>query len=389
MTDVMFPTPDAPVETRHLLARFWRCASGFWIEPWPFHASIITAAVIAGTIAQLILQFRLNYWSRDFFDAFGRKDGDALQHQALLFVLLASASIGTAVFALWSRMTLQRRWRAWLTRHLMGRWLANQNFRHLRFQKSEDHNPEFRIAEDARVATEAAINLAAGLLSSVLSAIIFIGVLWHVGGDLTVEFFDYGLTIPKYLVITVAAYSLLLTIGMTVIGRRLVTTIANKNGAEAEFRAAASNLREQGEAPGCADDEPADRLPIDTAFDVVIRRWRALCAQLMRTTLISQGNILAAPVIAWALCAPKYLTGSMSLGEVAQAVAAFVMVQTALNWLVDNYAGLAECASSVNRVAALIFAIDALEVAPSVEPVTQPEHGFCVVSESGAIAAGE
>jgi ABC-type uncharacterized transport system fused permease/ATPase subunit len=34
------------------------------------------------------------------------------------------------------------------------------------------------------------------------------------------------------------------------------------------------------------------------------------------------------------------------------------MVQAALNWLVDNYPGLAECLSSVNRVAALLFALD-------------------------------
>ena len=53
-----------------------------------------------------------------------------------------------------------------------------------------------------------------------------------------------------------------------------------------------------------------------------------------------------------------YLVGTMSLGEVAQAVAAFVMVQTALNWLVDNYPGLAECLSSVNRVGSLLIALD-------------------------------
>jgi putative ATP-binding cassette transporter len=80
----------------------------------------------------------------------------------------------------------------------------------------------------------------------------------------------------------------------------------------------------------------------------------------MRTTLVSHGNTLAAPVIAWVLCAPKYLTGTMSLGEVAQSVAAFVMVQSSLNWLVDNYPGLAECLSSVNRVAALLVALDEL-----------------------------
>jgi putative ATP-binding cassette transporter len=37
----------------------------------------------------------------------------------------------------------------------------------------------------------------------------------------------------------------------------------------------------------------------------------------------------------------------MSLGEVAQVTAAFVTVQAALNWVVEHYSGLADCASSV------------------------------------------
>lgn len=42
-------------------------------------------------------------------------------------------------------------------------------------------------------------------------------------------------------------------------------------------------------------------------------------------------------------------------------VAAFAMVQTALNCLVDNYPGLAECLSSVNRVGSLLVALDAID----------------------------
>jgi putative ATP-binding cassette transporter len=80
----------------------------------------------------------------------------------------------------------------------------------------------------------------------------------------------------------------------------------------------------------------------------------------MQTTLVSQGNVLLAPVIAWVLCAPKYLVGTMSLGEVAQVTAAFVIVQAALNWLVENYSGLADCLSSINRVASLLLALDQL-----------------------------
>ena len=54
--------------------------------------------------------------------------------------------------------------------------------------------------------------------------------------------------------------------------------------------------------------------------------------------------------IARAAYAPKYL-GAMSVGEIAQITAAFVVVLAPLNWLVDNCSGLADCLSSANRVA--------------------------------------
>ena len=57
--------------------------------------------------------------------------------------------------------------------------------------------------------------------------------------------------------------------------------------------------------------------------------------------------------------------------EVAQAAAAFVTVQAALNWLVDNFPGLADCLSSINRVASLLVALD--EVGPEGRPTTQEQ----------------
>jgi putative ATP-binding cassette transporter len=89
--------------------------------------------------------------------------------------------------------------------------------------------------------------------------------------------------------------------------------------------------------------------------------WRELCWQLVRTTLVSHGNFLFAPVAAWMLCAPKYLSGAMSLGELTQAAAAFVVVQGAFNWFVDNYQRLADWRSSAQRVATLLLAIDELD----------------------------
>ena len=134
-----------------------------------------------------------------------------------------------------------------MTRHLIDRWLGNDRFLQLHFLQGEDRNPEYRIAEDVRVATDAPVSMAAGLLTALLNVIIFVGILWNVGGDLVVQVLGHVLTVPKYLVITVVVYSALLTLAMTVIGHRMVHVIAGKNAAEAQFRSIASNLREGGE----------------------------------------------------------------------------------------------------------------------------------------------
>jgi hypothetical protein len=70
-------------------------------------------------------------------------------------------------------------------------------------------------------------------------------------------------------------------------------------------------------------------------------------------------NTLLAPLVG--LCVPHYIQGTMLLGDVTQAAAAFVAVQGAFNWLIDNFPRLAECLSSANRVANRLTAFDRLE----------------------------
>jgi vitamin B12/bleomycin/antimicrobial peptide transport system ATP-binding/permease protein len=81
----------------------------------------------------------------------------------------------------------------------------------------------------------------------------------------------------------------------------------------------------------------------------------------MRTTIVSQTSGYIAPILPIILCAPKFLDNEMTLGEVMQAASAFAIVQSALNWLIDNYPRLADWAASARRVASLELALDALE----------------------------
>ncbi len=86
-----------------------------------------------------------------------------------------------------------------------------------------------------------------------------------------------------------------------------------------------------------------------------------MAQQYMRTTVVSNGSMLIAPVVPVLLCAPKFLDGSMSLGEVMQAASAFTIVQSAFGWLVDNYPRLADWNACARRVASLMMSLDGLE----------------------------
>jgi len=345
---------------RDRLSRFWSSASGFWrgksaMSSWP-----LTVGLLAIVVTQLVVQYRLNYWNRDFFNALQRRDADGLWSQALIFVPLACLSIGLSVTSVWGRMTTQRKWRQWLTTNILQAWLSQQHYQRLDATASEYKNVEYRISFDTRVATDAPVDLALGFVNSVMTAFVFIGVLWSVGGSLSVSLGQTVMTVPGYLVIGVVIYALVFTSAMVAIGRKLPAVIQMENQAEAELLAAASEIRESGSRAGRAVVEIEKGQLAWDALSEVLTRWRQLCWQLMGTTMVSQTDLLFAPVCAWVLCAPKYLSGAMTLGELTQASAAFVTVQIAFNWLVDNYGRLSDWRSAVSRVAALLLALDDL-----------------------------
>jgi putative ATP-binding cassette transporter len=120
-------------------------------------------------------------------------------------------------------------------------------------------------------------------------------------------------------------------------------------------------LRESCEATALPDGRRDGRPIIGAALDQVIVKWLALCWQNMRMTLVAHTNFLLSPILALLFCMPKYVAGTMTLGDVIQAAAAFVLVQSAFNWITDSYVSIAEWRSSANRVASLLVAIDQIE----------------------------
>src|SRR5262245_33608818 len=103
----------------YLLACFWEAALGFWRRGAGPTAWLLTFTLIAITLVNLGVQYRINVWHRDMFDALERKDGSAALYQTLIFLPLTLANVSLAVAALYARMTTQRRWRQWLNDHVL------------------------------------------------------------------------------------------------------------------------------------------------------------------------------------------------------------------------------------------------------------------------------
>src|SRR5437660_3287028 len=257
-------------------------------------------------------------------------------------------------------MRTQRRWRAWLTEHTITRWLDKGRYYQLNLIEGDHKNPEARIAEDTRIATEQPVDFAVGILSAVLTSVTFMGVLWAVGGNLDVTIGGTALFIPGYLVIAVVIYCVIISGLMLVIARSFVPTAERKNQVEAEFRFALTRVREYGESIAILGGEKEERAGLDRLLSKVIVTWSKMAGQYMRTMFVSHGNFVIASVIPVILCSPKYLSGEMTLGTVMQAAAAFIQVQYAFNWIVDNYPRLAEWTASARRASNLLVAIDGL-----------------------------
>jgi putative ATP-binding cassette transporter len=199
------------------------------------------------------------------------------------------------------------------------------------------------------------------VITAVLSAATFIVILWAIGGAFIVHLGGMSITIPGFLVVAALIYAAAASGFMVLIGRRFIAVSESKNQAEAEYRYVLTRLRENGESIALLQGEDEERNGVDRSFKIVLRAWRDICIQTMRTTIVSQTSGYIAPVLPIILCAPKFLDGAMTLGEVMQAASAFTIVQAAFNWLVDNYPQLAEWTASARRVAALQASLDELE----------------------------
>ena len=189
--------PMRPAE--NFFRDFVRVAGPFWFSENKHAIWCWTVILVGLTILQIVMAVLVNKWNAALFDAIEQHSMSGLTRQILVLLAIMLASILITV----SHLTVKRRlmidWRTWLTEKVTDRWMSDGRHYLVSHMPGEHDNPDERIAEDCRIATESAISLGHSLFYSCLSLISFTQILWSLSGVITL---DIGVTfdLPGHLV---------------------------------------------------------------------------------------------------------------------------------------------------------------------------------------------
>ncbi|MBQ5745525.1 MAG: ABC transporter ATP-binding protein/permease, partial [Selenomonadales bacterium] len=211
----------------------WRLMRPYWKSEEKTRAIALLIFIITLNLAGVFLLVKLNYWNNDFYNALQNRDFDAFTSLIGDFSMLAFFYILSAVYALYLRQMLEIKWRRWMTRQYLERWLDNRMYYRLQLSGGTD-NPDQRISEDLRLFVQLTLALSIGFMKAVVTLVSFIFILWQLSGTFTVPVLD--ITIPGYMVFIALLYAVAGTYLTQKIGRPLIKQNFDQQRYEADFR---------------------------------------------------------------------------------------------------------------------------------------------------------
>ena len=349
---------SGPHFTLRLLARL---GAAYWFSRDKRRARTLTLGLVLLTMAQVALAIWTNYWNRALFDALDQRSLAGLMQQGFIFIAIFVLTMAVTGVHLLVKRRLQLAWRQWLTERLVGNWMTKGHHYRLANTPGDHDNPDGRIAEDIRIATETAVSLGHTLLFAILILYSFVDILWSVSGSADVP--GTSATVPGYMVLLAFLYAGAGTALSFALGRPLIGTTNRLQTAEANLRFELAHARENSEAIALLHGEAIERRKSRRLFSAVGTRWNRQSLAYLWIVSFSTGYGTLLPVFPILIAAPQYIAGAMTLGVLMQAAQAFQRLTSALSWPIDSLGDIAKCRASADRVLSLYRDLQRLEAA--------------------------
>jgi putative ATP-binding cassette transporter len=348
------------MRTTRFLTAFWALTKPYWTSKERGKGLALLVAVVALSLGLVYINVKLNAWNNDFYNAIQEKKVDDFYSLLWQFTLYAFAYIGVAVYRLYLQQMLQIEWRTWLNGGFLDRWLADRAYYRLQFLDRAKtgvgvDNPDQRIAEDLNLFVTNTLSLGLGLLSSVVTLVSFIAILWGLSGSIEIA----GVTIPGYMVWVAILYAGLGSWLTHVIGKPLIGLSFNQQRFEADYRFSLVRLRENSEGVALYRGEGEELGNFRARFASVIANWWSIMRKQKQINFFTVAYSQAAIIFPFVVAAPRYFSGAIQLGGLMQIASTFGHVQGALSWFIDAYTQFATWKATVDRLTGFASALDA------------------------------
>ncbi|QBR70434.1 ABC transporter [Beijerinckiaceae bacterium] len=351
---------------------------------WPFPAfgarerRVATGMVVLLVLinqAQVGMQVRLSFFSRDWFNAIQNKDEAAFWSQLVaVFVPWAFLFILTAVIEFVVTSTLIIRWRRWLTDYYVTHWLDRHTHYRMSLAGGAADNPDQRISEDISRFIDGGqvgygiYSFSILLISNLSSLVSFAILLWDLSANFTLPYTT--IAVPGFLFWVALIYAGVGTLVTHLIGRPLVRLSFERQHYEADFRFSLARLREYAEQVALLSGEATEKASLRTRFAAIIKNYFQIIACRKNLTAFTASYGQLSPIIPFVVAAPFYFAGKITLGIMTQTARAFGSVNEALNFFVTYYVSLADFKSVLDRLTSFDAA---MEIAKT--PAFSPRHG--------------
>jgi len=390
------------------LALIWRLARPYFVSEDRWAGRILLGAVIALELLIVAINVMLNQWNNRFYNALQERNWDNFVWELLFFCALAAAFIVLAVYKLYLNQWLQIRWRRWMTRQYLDRWLANANHYRMQLLGDAADNPDQRISEDINLFIDRTLTLTVGLLSAIVTLFSFIVILWTLSTAAPLLLFGTSFVIPGYLVWAALLYAMVGTALTHLIGWPLVGLNFRQQRFEADFRFNLVRLRENSEQIALLRGESDEREQLLNRFGRVVGNFMQIMLRTKKLTFFTASYTQVATIFPFIVISPAYFAGTIQLGGLMQTASAFTSVQTALSFFIDAYRQLAEWRAVIARLDGFDIAVESGQAAAIAKPgievvphtgkdairiddlvVRLPQGGTLVAADDLVIAAGE
>jgi vitamin B12/bleomycin/antimicrobial peptide transport system ATP-binding/permease protein len=382
---------------RGFFLQFIHLAGPFWNSENKDIIRKRTLALIVLTVLQIVLAVVITEWSAALFNALEQHSMSGLLKQIGLLVLIFAASMAVAFMHLTIKRHLQIGWRSWLTERVIGQWMdKGRHYQVTHIQTAEHDNPDGRIAEDIRIATDDAIALCHSLFYSLLLLISFTKILWTLSGVVVLDLGVIKTPIYGYLVWIAVIYSAGASLLGWWAGRPLTLTTNAMQTVEANFRFGLVKARENSQAIALIYGEANEKKRLLSFFQDITTVYGRQTHAWSNILLFNSGYSVLSMAFPILIAAPRYILGNITLGALMQSVQAFQQMSAALSWPVNNMAGIAQWRASVERVLGLVKALEDLELEIArpdpqrilIEKPTQSSlcfHDLCISKLNGEV----